>query len=96
MASSSYHKKSKIAPYLPDECVKIGGSAHWTHTHPHHGILNARNTQTQVVLGTRNEVVGHLIVRRAAIKAVVSGLRRDAAERLRRMPLQLRLIEEGI
>jgi hypothetical protein len=84
---------SRIVPHLPDECVKIGGSAHLTQTHP---ILNARDTQTQVVLETRNEVVGNFIVRGATIEAVMCRLRRDAAKRLRRMALQLRLAEETI
>src|SRR6266436_789041 len=84
---------SRIVPHLPDECVKIGGSAHLTHSHP---IVNARDTQTQVVLETRNEVVGNLIIRVATIEAVMCRLRRDAAKRFRRMALQLRLAEETI
>ena len=87
---------SKIVPHLPDECVKIGGSAHLAHSHPHHGILNAWNTQSQVVLGTRNKVVRNFIVRGATIEAVMCRLGRDAAKRLRRMALQLRLTEKTI
>lgn len=84
---------SRIIPHLPDECVKIGGGAHLTHTHP---ILNARDTQTQVVLETWNEVVGNFIVRVATVEAIMCRLRRDAPKRLRRMALQLRLAEETI
>jgi hypothetical protein len=90
------YNTSRIVSHLPDECVKIGGSAHLTHSHPYHGILNPRNTQTHVVLGTRNEVVRNFIVRGATIEAIMCRLRRDAAKGLRGMALQLRLTEETI
>lgn len=67
-----------------------------THTHPYHVILNARNTQTQVVLGIWNEVVRNLIVRRGSVKTVVSGLRGDTAKLVGRMSLQLGLTEETV
>ena len=96
MASSKLHNTSRIDLHLPDECVKIGGSAHLTHSHPHHGILNARNAQSQVVLGTRNEVIGNFIVRGATIEAIMCRLRWDVTKRLGGVALQLRLTEETI
>ena len=82
----------RIDLHLPDECVKIGGSTHLTHL----GVLDTRNAQSQVVLGTRNEVIGNFIIRGATIEAVMCRLRRDAAERLRRVAPRLRLTEETI
>jgi hypothetical protein len=76
--------------------VKIGGSTHLAHTNPHHGILDARNTQTEVVLRIWDEIVRNLIVRRAALETGVGSLRGNTAELVRRMSLQLRLTEEAI
>lgn len=67
-----------------------------THTHSHHGILGARNTQTQVILGTRDDVVRNLFVVRATIKTVGRDLWRNTAKLLRGMSLQLGLSDEGI
>ena len=73
--------------------MKISGSVQLAHSHPHHGILHARNTQTQVVLRIWNDVVRNLIISGATIKAVVGDLRRDSAKLIGRMSLQLGLAE---
>lgn len=57
------------------------------HTNPHHGILDARNTQAEVVLRIRDKIVRNLIVRRAALETGVGSLRGNTAELVRRMSL---------